>query len=185
MDVAKKTSSSCIPTRGRKTSPRQKNRRGRIAAAHLNRWKLGRAVTVLSHGPQGSHFPQAGEELLGQKVISIHQLVTQSWPLTSFCGRSINVLPCEVDKTQMSGLEQQVGPGTQDRNVPKLQNFGLALELLRGCGMILGVKLLRTSPADGRCHLADCGLISPLSFGVHPSSVICCNSLNLSRGSRV
>ncbi len=54
----------------------------------------------------------------------------------------------------------------------------LALELLRGCGMILRAKLLRTSPADGRCH-------GPLSFRVHPSSVICCNGLNLSRGSRV
>jgi len=29
---------------------------------------------------------KAGEDLLGQKVISIHQLVTQSGLVTSFCG---------------------------------------------------------------------------------------------------
>lgn len=58
------------------------------------------------------------------------------------------------------------------------ENFVLALELLSGCGMILKSRLLKTSPANGRCH-------GPLSFRVHPSSVICCNDLNLSRGSRV
>ena len=65
------------------------------------------------------------------------------------------------------------------------KNFVLALELLQGCGMIFRAKLLRTSPTDGRCHRSDCDSKSPLSFRVHPSSVIWCNSLNLSRGSRV
>jgi hypothetical protein len=65
------------------------------------------------------------------------------------------------------------------------QKFVLALELLSGCGMILGAKLLITPPADGRCHPADGGLQGPLSFRVHPSSVIWCNGLNLLRGSRV
>jgi hypothetical protein len=86
--------------------------------------------------------------------------------------------------TQMSGSKEESGPV---RSVTGFdcRFFALALELLRGYGMILRVQLLRTSPTDGRCHRADGGLKSPLSFRVHPSSVICCNGLNLSRGSRV
>jgi hypothetical protein len=85
--------------------------------------------------------------------------------------------------TQMSGVKEQGGFGLDGLYRIALENFALALELLRGCGMILRVRLLRTSHADGRCHQADSK--GPLSFGVHPSSVICCNGLNLSRGSRV
>jgi len=65
------------------------------------------------------------------------------------------------------------------------KNFFLALELLRGYGMILRAKLLRPSPADGRCHPAERDSKGPLSSRVHSSSVICCNGLNLSRGSCV
>jgi hypothetical protein len=86
--------------------------------------------------------------------------------------------------TQMSGSKEESG-AVLSLNKPNCKFFALALELLRGCGMILRVQLLRTSPTDGRCHRADGGLKSPLSFRVHPSSVICCNGLNLSRGSRV
>jgi len=86
------------------------------------------------------------------------------------------------DMRQMSGGEEQAKKGPKPS---ESKFFVLALELLRGCGMILRAKLLGTSPTDGRCHRADCGLKSPLSFTVHPSSVICCNGLNLSRGSRV
>ena len=90
-----------------------------------------------------------------------------------------------VDKTQMSGAKEPTENWARGLNGSNFKIFVLALELLRGCGMILRAKLLRTSPADGRCHRADSGLKSPLSFSVHPSSVICCNGLNLSRGSRV
>jgi hypothetical protein len=85
--------------------------------------------------------------------------------------------------TQMSGVKEQGGFGLGRLYRVALQNFALALELLRGCGMILRARLLRTSHADGRCHPAEAK--GPLSFRVHPSSVICCNGLNLSRGSRV
>jgi hypothetical protein len=76
---------------------------------------------------------------------------------------------------QMSGAKGQEETGPKP---PAGKIFVLALELLRGCGMILRVKLLRTSPTDGRCH-------GSLSSRVHPSLVIWCNGLNLSRGSRV
>jgi hypothetical protein len=85
--------------------------------------------------------------------------------------------------TQMSGSKEDCG-AVRGLHRPDCKFFALALELLRGYGMILRVNLLGTSPTDGRCHRADGGL-NPLSFRVHPSSVICCNGLNLSRGSRV
>jgi hypothetical protein len=53
----------------------------------------------------------------------------------------------------------------------------LALELLKGCGMILRARL-RTSPAGARCPRS-------LSFRVHYSLVILCNDLNLSGESHV
>jgi hypothetical protein len=65
------------------------------------------------------------------------------------------------------------------------RKFALALELLSECGMILRAKLLITPATDGRCHPVDGGLEGPLSFRVHPSSVIWCNGLNLLIGARV
>ena len=79
--------------------------------------------------------------------------------------------------TQMLGQNVQ-GDGKESVLRPKSQpKIILALELLRGCGMILRARR-RTSPAQRRCYWA-------LSFAVHHSSVICCNVLNLSSGSRV
>ena len=82
-------------------------------------------------------------------------------------------------------MKEQVRAGVRGVGPAGLKNFVLALELLRGCGMILRAKLLRTSPADGRCHRAERDTKGPLISKVHPSSVIWCNGLNLSRGSRV
>jgi hypothetical protein len=83
-----------------------------------------------------------------------------------------------VDKTQMSGAKEKSGGVLEVPCLFRLKKSFVALELLRGCGMILRAKLLRTSLTDGRCH-------GSLSSRVHPSSVIWCNGLNLSRGSRV
>lgn len=85
----------------------------------------------------------------------------------------------------MSGMKEQVRAGVKGAGPAGLKNFALALELLRGCGMILRAKLLRTSPADGRCHRAERDTKGPLISKVHPGLVIWCNGLNLSRGSCV
>ena len=88
--------------------------------------------------------------------------------------KGINVFWYQDDKKQ----DQAVGNSRPRSFGPKnLRNSWLALELLSGCGMILGARLL-TSPADGRCRRL-------LNFRVHYSSVIFCNVLNLSGGSRV
>jgi len=115
--------------------------------------------------------------ITNKKVMRMHHLVTGRGPGASFCDKGINVLMHEVDMSQMLGVKEQRGAGPGGLGILELQNVTLALELLRGCGMILKARL-RTSPAHGRCH-------GPLSSRVHPSSVIWCNGLNLSRGSRV
>jgi hypothetical protein len=140
---------------------------------------------------------RAGEIITSQKVISILHSLSDA-PVAIRCSDgyqrplryvflrlSINVSARLADMTQMSGYETETESGREAPGRGPFQNFALALELLRGCGMILRVRLLRTSPTDGRCHPVDRDLRSPLSSRVHPSSVIWCNGLNLSRGSRV
>src|ERR1700722_15948458 len=91
---AKKTSSACIPTNGRKASPRPKNRGGRITTCHLRSLKLDNAVIV---DPRRSGEGQNQEKLAtwepaveqaagrgiitAQKVISIHHGGTGKTPL--------------------------------------------------------------------------------------------------------
>ena len=74
--------------------------------------------------------------------------------------------------TQMLGFRVCSSPKGKALGGNGWQKISLALELLRGCGMILRARL-RTSPADERCHRL-------LSSSVHHSSVIWCNVLNLS-----
>lgn len=75
MAFAKKTSSSCMPASGRKSRPREKNRRGRIAAYHLNPVKFGGAAI-------GGRAPEEGTTgrgiITSPKVISIHQRAGRS-----------------------------------------------------------------------------------------------------------
>ena len=132
--------------------------------------------TCLRQGPQGRGIitSREGNQYRG----FVTSRVTLSNPNTSFCGCNINLSMRAVDMSQMLGVKDQAKTALRRGSGPGCGNFVLALELLSGCGMILRAKLLRTSPTDGRCH-------GSLSFRVHPSSVIWCNGLNLSRGSRV
>src|SRR5580704_4699713 len=94
-----------------------------------------------------------------------------------FSTGDINLSRCKVDMTQMLGLRSCSRPEESAFSGHSCGKFNLALELLGGCGMILRARL-RTSQADERCHRL-------LSSRVHPSSVICCNVLNLSRALHV
>jgi hypothetical protein len=84
----------------------------------------------------------------------------------------VNLSESEVDKREMLGTREgrQTGPWDGKR-----QDFGLALELLAGCGMISGAGF--KTPSD----YPRCGALSPSK----DYTLAILESLNLSDGKRV
>jgi len=62
----------------------------------------------------------------------------------------------------MLAHKDRLAGGWKDQDAGDSKIFCMALELLKGCGMIFRARLLRSSLADGRCHPADRDLQSPL-----------------------